>query len=378
MVKANIDKLMELKQLYEQGILTKEEMEAEKAKILKTSTSQEESPMMKESSVETKDYSSASTIDDNTPCYSKYKKSLIGAFSIVIVAVIAFLYFQNEQASLNVSNSTKEVSLTSETKQETIYLVNSPSEDFHYIFSIDIQGETVSGNVRLAGDYPLASLNGTIDHKGMLILHQNEEGKEVNRFEGSLDADGFNGTLFFTDGNKPIPFTAKRMTKENVDKLDNEAKKSSTDDIELAQLAEDDNPSSKFEELLNSCKWIKHDGGFQYPDFFGHYEKFLDEIPASVDVYTYDSVDLCYWGGLGAWSVTDEFPYLSPTETVKNVTYRSGAKGIASGYTNSGKIYYLKQKFYGEDVIHSNVLVLINPPEYSKSVEKLTNMVAKW
>ena len=29
MAKSNIDKLMELKQLYEQGILTKEEMEAE-------------------------------------------------------------------------------------------------------------------------------------------------------------------------------------------------------------------------------------------------------------------------------------------------------------------------------------------------------------
>lgn len=34
MAKSNIDKLMELKQLYEQGILTKEEMEAEKQKIL--------------------------------------------------------------------------------------------------------------------------------------------------------------------------------------------------------------------------------------------------------------------------------------------------------------------------------------------------------
>ena len=38
MGKSNIDKLMELKQLYEQGILTKEEMEAEKAKILNAST----------------------------------------------------------------------------------------------------------------------------------------------------------------------------------------------------------------------------------------------------------------------------------------------------------------------------------------------------
>ena len=35
-----IDKLMEIKKLYEAGILTKEEMEAEKAKILSPTTSQ--------------------------------------------------------------------------------------------------------------------------------------------------------------------------------------------------------------------------------------------------------------------------------------------------------------------------------------------------
>ena len=34
MEKQTIDKLMEIKKLYEAGILTKEEMEAEKAKVL--------------------------------------------------------------------------------------------------------------------------------------------------------------------------------------------------------------------------------------------------------------------------------------------------------------------------------------------------------
>ena len=95
------------------------------------------------------------------------------------------------------------------------------------------------------------------------------------------------------------------------------------------------------------------------------------------------SIELCYWPSLGVWSVADEFPseglYLSPTETVNNVTYRAESKGIASGYTNSGKIYYLKQKImHGEGVDHSKFLVLINPTEYNKSVEKITNMVAKW
>ena len=143
------------------------------------------------------------------------------------------------------------------------------------------------------------------------------------------------------------------------------------------------NPLSDFENLINNCNWIKHGDGFQYPDFFEHHQVFLDEIPADVEVYTYDSVELCYWPLLGVWSVTDEFPsqglYLSPTETVKNITYRAESKGIASGYTNSGKIYYLKQKImHGEGVDHSKFLVLINPPEYNKAVEKITNMIATW
>ena len=52
MAKSNIDKLMELKQLYEQGILTKEEMEAEKAKILNAPTPKVESPNNEIPSVE--------------------------------------------------------------------------------------------------------------------------------------------------------------------------------------------------------------------------------------------------------------------------------------------------------------------------------------
>ena len=175
-----------------------------------------------------------------------------------------------------------------------------------------------------------------------------------------------------------------------------------TDDIELAQLAGDDmnetitdaegidsstsatiNAKNKVEDLLKNCNWIKHDDGFQYPASFKHHQVFLDEIPADVEVYTYDSIELCYWPLLGVWSVTDEFPsqglYLSPTETVKNITYRAESKGIAAGYTNSGKIFYLKQKImHGEGVDHSKFLVLINPPEYNKAVEKITNMIATW
>ena len=268
-----IDKLMELKQLYEQGILTKEEMEVEKAKILKTSTCEVDSPNNVIQPVE--DAKSAFASTSNEENHRRKNKVRIGIIAVIVMAIVAVIvYFLNKQTE--------------------------PTE---------------------------AITNGF-----ELIKIENDD----NPSEVEPDIE------------------------------DTESSTSMTINVK-----------NKFKDLLKNCKWIMHDGGFQYPDFFEHYEKFLIDIPASVDVYTYDSVDLCFWGGLGAWSVADEFPsegiYLSPYETVKNITYQS--KGIASGYTNSGKIYYLKQKIYGEDVVHSNVLVLIYPPEYDKSVEKLTNMI---
>ena len=70
---------------------------------------------------------------------------------------------------------------------------------------------------------------------------------------------------------------------------------------------------------------------------------------------------------------------LSPTEIVKNITYRSYSKGIASGYTQNGNIYYLKQKMMpGTDVVYSKVLVLIYPKSEENKVSTLINIVKDW
>ncbi len=277
MGKSNIDKLMELKQLYEQGILTKEEMEAEKAKILNTVALKEESINRNVSPNDAIESSTSSPSVNNR----HNNKVIFGIATFIVVAIVAVIcYYLNKQSE-------------------------SP---------------------KLAtDDIELSQLAGADDMN-----------------EAKTDTEG-------TDSPTSIII----------------------------------NTNNKVEGLLKNCNWIKHSDGFQYPEFFEQHQVFLDEIPADVEIYNYDSIELCYWPSLGVWSVADEFPseglYLSPTETVKNVTYRAESKGIASGYTNSGKIYYLKQKImHGEGVDHSKFLVLINPTEYNKSVEKITNMVAKW
>lgn len=278
MTKSIIDKLMELKQLYEQGILTKEEMEAEKAKILNAPTPKFESPNNVIPPIEAAESSFASTSDEGN--HSRSNKVIFGIAALIVVAIVAIIgFFLNKQTEPK---------------------------------------EAVTNDIELA----------------------------------QLAGDDMNEAI------------------------------ADTEDIDSSTYAII-NDKSKYEDLLKNCNWIKHGDEFQYPAFFKHHQVFLDEIPADVEIYTYDSIELCYWPSLGVWSVADEFPshglYLSPTETVKNITYRAESKGIASGYTNSGKIYYLKQKImHGEGVDHSKFLVLINPPEYNKAVEKITNMIAKW
>ena len=71
MTKTDIDKLMELKQLYEQGILSKEEMEAEKKKILGIAAPKTESPNS-DCNVEPGKFSSS---DDRYYCFEHLWKA---------------------------------------------------------------------------------------------------------------------------------------------------------------------------------------------------------------------------------------------------------------------------------------------------------------
>ena len=133
-----------------------------------------------------------------------------------------------------------------------------------------------------------------------------------------------------------------------------------------------------------SNSWYWHDdGGFKYPSSYKQTASFIEDVPASVEVFSNGKIQLCYWPLLGMWSTFAEFPeegvWLSPTERVKNVTYRARAKLIVSGYTQNGNIFYLSQKITsGGEVNHSKVLVLIYPQSEKKNVSALLNIVKDW
>ena len=133
-----------------------------------------------------------------------------------------------------------------------------------------------------------------------------------------------------------------------------------------------------------SHSWCWHsDGGFKYPSAYKHSESFVEDVPASVEVFSNGIIQLCYWPLLGMWSTHVDFPregeWLGPTERVNPVTYRAKTKMIVSGYTQNGNIFYLKQKITsGGEVSHSKVLVLIYPQSEIKKVSTLLNIVKDW
>ena len=157
-----------------------------------------------------------------------------------------------------------------------------------------------------------------------------------------------------------------------------------SDNIKYVESIEPINIIDENDDEILTDDWQLHsDGAFKYPKSFSHEETFVEDVPANVEIYSKGYIQLCYWPLLGMWSTFVEFPEegvrLSPTERVRNVTYRAESKGIVSGYTQNGNIFYLKQKIMsGGEVKHSKVLVLINPPAMKDKVTTLTNEVANW
>ncbi len=277
--KTKIERLLELKKLFEQGILTKEEIEAEKSKILGKYTSHQQIEKVQSESSINQDTDSVRILVENENASDSKHKIYIGVGITLLLFVVVGVFFIYRNKSLQNDGVIEE---------------------------------------------PIESL----------------------------------------------------VTQDGIQKASKSVKNSSPIDT--------DNDLGNFKNLMSNCSWTKHkNGNFQYPNFFKRYDTFVDDIPANVETYTYSAVELCYWPLLGAWSTEPDFPLsglqISPTEKVMNVTYKVESKGISSGYTQSGKIYYMKRNiFEGEFVSHSTVLVLINPPEFNEEVVILTKMIAKW
>lgn len=134
---------------------------------------------------------------------------------------------------------------------------------------------------------------------------------------------------------------------------------------------------------LDDMRWIRNkDYHFSYPQCFTKSEEFVDDIPADVTTYEYEDIELCLWPLLGNWATfTDEYPVegsvLSTDARISKTTYTSRT-GIYSGYTDDGRIFYMKVLISGGEVNHAHSLVLIYPKSRQDEVGSLINEVKDW
>ena len=138
-----------------------------------------------------------------------------------------------------------------------------------------------------------------------------------------------------------------------------------------------------FAAKMDKAKWKKSGLGFTYPSFFVAREVYDDDIPALYYTYSWRKVMLGYCS-LGAWAVVDNnFPnegqQLINKVKMKKITYKPRGKGVFSGLTNDGRIFYLKCKpTEGGMVTHLEVLALIYPKSYQKGADVLIKQIANW
>lgn len=149
MAKSNIDKLMELKQLYEQGILTKEEMEVEKKKILGQPNSDDtksEVGKTVDNNASVKEHVNTrnneavnkNKLDDrkrkNHSFFQKHKKIVIVVTIIAVICIIIFSIKGNSevaQAPVQDSDSIEEIQPEASMVNEYYEKMNKRIADFY-------------------------------------------------------------------------------------------------------------------------------------------------------------------------------------------------------------------------------------------------------
>ena len=145
-----------------------------------------------------------------------------------------------------------------------------------------------------------------------------------------------------------------------------------------------DYSSASFSRLMKHVKWKWHPWNFQYPSFMADANfdetKAIDEYCGTLNLHTWGNVELCYWP-FRSYTVAypDKGTNLTPNAMVSCVTYSSKHKGIYSGYTEDGRIFYMKVVVLsGDDIDFSAALVLVYPKEYQGNIGKLIDMLYQW
>lgn len=221
-VSTRLKRLLELKQLYESGVLTKEEMESEKAKIL--SGVSEESP---QSSSFSQDNSNATDTQQQnlhtnyskdekpTPSSHKNRRNEI-IIGIVVIVLIGGLIYAVWPKGNNSNNNLESEPRTEIVKARApIGLKGVVGDNIGFSMRLHFDGSAVSGSEHYDGQPSEATLRieGSIDANDNLTLYEYDGSEQTGFIQGTLSGNSFTGTF---QGKKTLPIQADVMTLDEL------------------------------------------------------------------------------------------------------------------------------------------------------------------
>ena len=237
---SQIDKLMELKQLYEQGILTKEEMEVEKQKIINNSTSKkpEHSVQDHEPRIEPV-VSPASQVveedsiyeeDEEQSFFDKYKAYFVGGIALVLV--IAGISFVPKIISHSNYNPASDKDIIEVSTSRTLALKGMVDDKIGFTMHLSISGNEIEGTEHYNNQRKEVNLviKGVNNENGKMILSEYDGNTKAGTFEGILGGDRYSGTFTNSKG-RIFPFYANVLTESALAKIEEEEKQFETTKI---------------------------------------------------------------------------------------------------------------------------------------------------
>ena len=176
-----------------------------------------------------------------------------------------------------------------------------------------------------------------------------------------------------------------KIEETNMQAEEIQSERQSADSVQAdSVMAKPLSEAEQFGKRMKEEKWSKDDYGFRYPAFMSEKTTYMNDMVADVTVYSSGPVSLCLWPMIGSWATSsDAYPVkgsiLSPDAKIASITYQAKRSDIHSGYTNDGRIFYLKRRMVeGDAVSHAQVLVAIYPKDYKDQMAPLVKEVQNW
>ena len=236
MAKTTIDKLMELKHLYEAGILTKDEMEVEKKKILgKNRESSKETqkqaepitPQKQKEQIEVFELSNEETIDITDDTFFEKNKMFIfgGIATLIAIVVIIFLPKITSHSNSDILSANTKEELKEELHKD-IFLKGIIGDKIGFSMRLHQRGNEIEGTEHYDSQNSdvNVSIKGSIADDGHMVLREFSNNVERGKFEGILDEVSYTGTFTNSKG-KNMSFYAESLSEEDLAKEEEAVKK---------------------------------------------------------------------------------------------------------------------------------------------------------